>query len=167
HGGSPDVFRPLPPRAGLGRPPGAPGRLRPHLGPAAPCRPRISRSFGRRPGRRLDRRTEAPRRPRLFPLGWRCTAPGCTSRKNLDDHHVVYRSRRGGNALDNRTCLCRFHHKRGEHGELASCRGKAPLGILWRLGKKDLGVWYRNERRVGPPAPGTTAGSHSNHVGSK
>lgn len=82
--------------------------------------------------------------------GWRCTAPGCTSRKNLEDHHVVYRSRRGCNDLSNRTCLCRFHHSRGEHGELASCRGRAPLGILWRLGRKELGVWYRNDRRVRP-----------------
>jgi len=60
----------------------------------------------------------------------------------------VYRSRRGADTLDNRTCLCRFHHHRGEHGELASCRGKAPLGIVWRPGKKDIGTWYRNERRV-------------------
>jgi hypothetical protein len=98
----------------------------------------------------------APRRhgdPVYSRAGWRCTAPGCTSRKNLDDHHMVYRSRRGGDALDNRDCLCRFHHYWGEHGELASCRGKAPLGILWRLGRKDLGVWYRNERRVAAPTP--------------
>jgi len=96
----------------------------------------------------------APKRPGdpiYSRAGWRCTAPGCTSRKNLDDHHLVYRSRRGGNAHDNRDCICRFHHYWGEHGELASCRGKAPLGILWRLGRKDLGVWYRNERRVVGP----------------
>jgi hypothetical protein len=96
----------------------------------------------------------APKRhgdPVYSRAGWRCTAPGCTSRKNLDDHHLVYRSRRGSDALDNRTCPCRFHHYQGEHGELASCRGKAPLGILWRLGKKDLAVWYRNERRVEAP----------------
>jgi hypothetical protein len=112
----------------------------------------------------------APKRPGdpvYSRAGWRCTAPGCTSRKNLDDHHVVYRSRRGGDGLDNRTCLCRFHHKRGEHGELASCRGKAPLGILWRLGKKDLAVWYRNERRVVAPTLGTTAGSHSRDMRSE
>lgn len=99
--------------------------------------------------------------------GWRCTAPGCTSRKNLDDHHVVYRSRRGGDALDNRICLCRFHHKRGEHGELASCRGKAPLGILWRLGKKELAVLYRNERRVVGSARGSAEGSRSRDMGSE
>ena len=95
----------------------------------------------------------APRRhgdPIYSRAGWRCMAPGCTSRKNLDDHHVVYRSRCGPDSHDNRVCACRFHHYRGEHGELASCRGRAPLGILWRLGKKDLAVWYRNERRITP-----------------
>jgi hypothetical protein len=80
--------------------------------------------------------------------GWRCTAPGCTSRRNLEDHHIVYRSRRGSDDLANRTCLCRFHHQRGEHGDLASCSGTAPVGIVWRLGRADLGDWYRNERRV-------------------
>ena len=79
--------------------------------------------------------------------GWRCFAPGCTSRKNLEDHHLVYRSR-GGDAKDpaNRICLCAFHHRRGEHGFLARCRGQAPLGVLWRLGRREVGVWFRNER---------------------
>jgi len=112
----------------------------------------------------------APKRrgdPVYSRAGWRCTAPGCTSRKNLDDHHVVYRSRRGGNALDNRDCICRFHHYQGEHGGLATCRGKAPLGILWRLGKKDLGVWYRNERRVAAPTSGSADGSRGSADGSR
>jgi hypothetical protein len=107
-------------------------------------------------GASASARAGAPKRPGdpvYSRAGWRCSAPGCTSRKNLDDHHVVYRSRRGGNGLDNRICACRFHHYLGEHGELASCCGKAPLGILWRLGKKDVGVWYRNERRVDAPTP--------------
>lgn len=79
--------------------------------------------------------------------GWRCFAPGCTSRKNLEDHHLQYRSR-GGDVKDpgNRICLCAFHHRRGEHGYLARCRGQAPLGVLWRLGREDVGVWFRNER---------------------
>ena len=80
--------------------------------------------------------------------GWRCTAPACTSRRHLEDHHLVYRSRGGGDELSNRTCLCRFHHQRGEHGGLASACGTAPLGILWRLGRPELGQRYRNERRV-------------------
>jgi 5-methylcytosine-specific restriction endonuclease McrA len=80
--------------------------------------------------------------------GWRCMAPGCTSRRNLEDHHVVYRSRAGTNDLSNRICLCRFHHQEGEHGGLASCRGVAPLGIRWRLGKDGLGGFFVNERRI-------------------
>ena len=79
--------------------------------------------------------------------GWRCFAPGCTSRKNLEDHHIQYRSR-GGDLKDpsNRVCLCAFHHRRGEHGGLARCRGQAPLGVLWRLGRREVGIWFRNER---------------------
>jgi hypothetical protein len=80
--------------------------------------------------------------------GWRCTAPACTSMRNLEDHHIRYRSRGGSDNPSNRTCLCRFHHQRGEHGGLASCTGSAPLGITWRLGSPDLATWYRNERRI-------------------
>ena len=80
--------------------------------------------------------------------GWRCTAPGCTSRNHLEDHHVQYRSRGGSDEASNRTCLCRFHHQRGEHGDLASCRGKAPPGLLWRLGKPGLASWFRSEGRL-------------------
>lgn len=99
-----------------------------------------------------DRPEAGPRRPadEVYSRdGWRCSAPGCTSRRNLEDHHVLYRSR-GGDAEDpgNRTCLCRFHHARGEHGGLARVRGVAPLQLVWRLGREDVGEWFRNERRV-------------------
>ncbi len=80
--------------------------------------------------------------------GWRCMAPGCTSRRNIEDHHVQYRSRGGGHDADNRVALCRFHHQLGEHGTLASCRGKAPLELTWRLGRADVAVWFRNELRI-------------------
>ncbi|PYT33623.1 MAG: hypothetical protein DMF52_15165, partial [Acidobacteria bacterium] len=39
--------------------------------------------------------------------GWRCSAPACTSRRNLEDHHLVYRSHQGPDDLSNRVCLCR------------------------------------------------------------
>ena len=78
--------------------------------------------------------------------GWRCSAPGCTSRRNLEDHHLVHRSAGGGNELSNRECLCRFHHQRGEHGGLARCRGLAPLEVTWRLGRDRAATWWRNER---------------------
>jgi hypothetical protein len=80
--------------------------------------------------------------------GWRCTAPGCTSRRNLEDHHLDYRSHGGINDPSNRTTLCRFHHQMGEHGLMAACRGAAPLGILWRMGRDGVGGRYRNERVV-------------------
>jgi 5-methylcytosine-specific restriction endonuclease McrA len=83
--------------------------------------------------------------------GWRCMAPGCTSRRNLEEHHVVYRSRRGGNEMSNRICLCRFHHQQGEHGAYASCRGRAPLGLVWSLGVEGIGGRYRNDRRTSHP----------------
>src|SRR4029077_7822255 len=70
-------------------------------------------------------------------------------RRNLEDHHLIYRSRLGADDLSNRVCPCRYHHARGERGGLARCRGAAPNGILWRLGRRELGAWYRNERRLG------------------
>ena len=83
--------------------------------------------------------------------GWRCAAPGCSSRWNLEVHHVVYRSRGGGDDERNLVVLCRFHHQRGEHGGLGRCEGRAPLGLTWRLGAAPDSTWYRNERRVAPP----------------
>jgi len=50
--------------------------------------------------------------------------------------------------MDNRLCLCAFHHQRGEHGDLASCRGSAPLAIEWSLGRGGRGGLFRNEMRV-------------------
>lgn len=79
--------------------------------------------------------------------GWRCAAPGCSSRRHLEDHHVVYRSRGGGDDATNRVSLCRFHHQRGEHGGLMQVRGRAPTSLTWRLGRADVAVAYRNERR--------------------
>ncbi len=80
--------------------------------------------------------------------GFRCQAPGCTRRCNIEDHHLVYRSHQGSDQLWNQLCLCRFHHHQGEHGFFARCRGRAPLDVLWRLGVEESGVFYRNERRV-------------------
>ena len=83
--------------------------------------------------------------------GMRCAAPLCTGRRNLEAHHLHYRSHEGSDDPDNLISLCRYHHQRGEHGDLASCSGKAPLGVEWRLGRDDVAEWYRNERKL--PAP--------------
>jgi hypothetical protein len=80
--------------------------------------------------------------------GWRCTAPGCSSRRHLEAHHLRYRSHGGDNALANLVTLCCFHHQRGEHGGLAAATGRAPLGIFWRLGRGGIGGRFLNERRL-------------------
>jgi hypothetical protein len=66
--------------------------------------------------------------------GYRCAVPGCTSRRNLHDHHIVFRSAGGSDAESNRVTLCAFHHQRGVHrGELA-VRGRAPDALVFDLG---------------------------------
>ena len=92
-----------------------------------------------------------PRRPadKIYARdGWRCSAPGCTSRRHLEEHHIVYRSQGGDDSLENRVTLCRFHHQEGEHAGLMRCRGRAPLGVLWSIGRHGIGGLYRNERRL-------------------
>jgi hypothetical protein len=66
--------------------------------------------------------------------GWRCAVPGCSSRRNLHDHHVRFRSRGGDNARDNRVATCAWHHLRGLHTGLVRATGNAPEGIHWQLG---------------------------------
>jgi hypothetical protein len=65
---------------------------------------------------------------------YRCALPGCTSRRNLHDHHIVFRSAGGSDAPSNRITLCAFHHQRGVHGGLVRVRGRAPDGLVFELG---------------------------------
>ncbi|MFN2424993.1 MAG: HNH endonuclease signature motif containing protein [Candidatus Binatia bacterium] len=66
--------------------------------------------------------------------GWRCSVPGCSSRRNLHDHHVVFRSQGGDNARDNRTTVCAAHHLHGLHAGIIKARGRAPSDIEWDVG---------------------------------
>ncbi len=66
--------------------------------------------------------------------GFRCTAPGCTARRNLHSHHIVFRSAGGPDEPWNRTTLCAFHHQRGVHAGLVHCTGRAPDALLFSLG---------------------------------
>jgi hypothetical protein len=66
--------------------------------------------------------------------GWRCTVPGCTSYRNLHDHHIRFRSAGGSNALRNRTTLCAHHHQRGVHAGVVRCTGRAPGRLRFELG---------------------------------
>jgi hypothetical protein len=66
--------------------------------------------------------------------GWRCAVPGCTARRNLHDHHLLFRSRGGGNARNNRIALCAWHHLHGIHGGVIRAWGRAPDAVRWDLG---------------------------------
>jgi hypothetical protein len=66
--------------------------------------------------------------------GWRCTVPVCTARRNLHDHHLVFRSRGGGNARANRLTLCAWHHLRGVHAGRVRAEGEAPDAVTWEMG---------------------------------
>ena len=71
--------------------------------------------------------------------GWRCTAPGCSSYRNLHDHHIVFRSAGGSDELSNRTTLCAWHHLRGVHAGVIGCRGTAPYELEFALGLRATG----------------------------
>jgi hypothetical protein len=76
-----------------------------------------------------------PKKYRVFARdGWRCTVPGCTGYRNLQDHHIVFRSLGGSNDLANRTTLCVWHHLRAIHAGLARCMGQAPGRLRFALG---------------------------------
>jgi hypothetical protein len=66
--------------------------------------------------------------------GWRCSVPGCSSRRNLHDHHVEFRSQGGGNEHDNRVAVCASHHQHGIHRGVIRATGKAGVGLDWMLG---------------------------------
>jgi hypothetical protein len=66
--------------------------------------------------------------------GWRCAVPGCTSRRHLQDHHVVYRGRGGGNEQTNRVTACVGHHIYGIHPGIVRAWGMAPDDVHWELG---------------------------------
>jgi hypothetical protein len=66
--------------------------------------------------------------------GWRCAVPGCTSRRNLHDHHLEFRSAGGSDAPENRVTLCSFHHLRCLHAGLLRVRGRAPDDLIFELG---------------------------------
>ena len=71
--------------------------------------------------------------------GWRCAVPGCSSRRNLQDHHLLFRSRGGDNSCDNRITLCLWHHLHGVHDGIVSAHGRAPNDVHWKLGLRGDG----------------------------
>lgn len=95
-----------------------------------------------------DLRGGGKRNPVAERDGYRCTAPGCTVKRNLEVHHVQYRGRGGGDEESNKVLLCLCHHQKGEHIGMMHVRGEAPLNLGYRLGPKERGVWFRNEKCI-------------------
>jgi hypothetical protein len=89
---------------------------------------------------------ELKREHRVFARdGWRCTAPGCTSYRNLHGHHIRFRSRGGGDELANQITLCAWHHLRGVHQGRLEVSGRAPEHLRYRTA---LGEWSAGDRVV-------------------
>lgn len=63
-----------------------------------------------------------------------CAVPGCTSRRNLHDHHLRFRSAGGSDEPGNRITLCAFHHQRCLHAGLLRVQGRAPDDLVFELG---------------------------------
>jgi hypothetical protein len=75
--------------------------------------------------------------------GYRCTVPGCTGWRELQSHHIRFRSAGGPDEAWNRTTLCAFHHQRAVHGargglgvygRTVRIRGRAPAALVFELG---------------------------------
>jgi len=84
--------------------------------------------------------------------GWRCKAPGCTSRSGLNEHHITFRSQQGCDDAANLVTLCVGHHQQGLHEGRIRCFGRAPDGLWWDMGVRPGGeplVRYFGDRLVG------------------
>jgi hypothetical protein len=80
------------------------------------------------------------RRHRTFERdGWRCRVPGCSSRRNLQEHHVVFRSQGGGDDTENLVALCATHHLQGIHRGRLRCRPAGAGRLSWELGPRPGG----------------------------
>jgi len=76
------------------------------------------------------------RHPLLDRRGHRCANPTCSQRANLHGHHVIFRSRGGGDGEENIVYLCRGCHLRGVHEGWITVAGNAPDGLTWVLGAR-------------------------------
>ncbi len=105
------------------------------------------RAFERVVSHALLEWTSAPkhRDPVFERDGWRCAVPGCSSRRNLHDHHVRFRSHGGTDDRANRITVCAAHHLHGIHAGIVFVEGRAPDVLTWRMGSTDA-VRLRGER---------------------
>ena len=76
---------------------------------------------------------------------WRCQTPGCSGRRKLEVHHIIFRSRGGPDDPENLTTLCHSHHQHGIHEEGLLLEGSAPHRLRWRLGRDR---WFLGSKRT-------------------
>jgi hypothetical protein len=69
--------------------------------------------------------------------GGLCTVPGC-SRPADHVHHVTFRSAGGPLEPWNETSMCEIHHLRGVHGGTLRIEGRAPDGLRFALGEREV-----------------------------
>jgi 5-methylcytosine-specific restriction endonuclease McrA len=72
----------------------------------------------------------------------RCQVPGCSLRA-VHAHHIVRRSRGGGDEPWNLVSLCASHHLRGIHGGYIRVSGRAPDALAWEVGPRHAPVDLR------------------------
>jgi hypothetical protein len=85
--------------------------------------------------------------------GFRCAVPGCTARRNLQSHHIVFRSHAGPDVPANRTTLCAQHHERALHGVRGlRVHGCAPDGLIFELGAGPPERFASGDLRIGSEA---------------
>ena len=84
--------------------------------------------------------------------GYWCLVQGCTSRANLQAHHLRHRAQGGSDDDWNLASDCAGHHVPGVHAGVIEMGGFAPDEIVTRLGVNPRTgrafASYRNERRI-------------------
>ncbi|MDQ7827220.1 MAG: HNH endonuclease [Candidatus Eremiobacteraeota bacterium] len=64
---------------------------------------------------------------------YQCQVPGCTCRRGLHVHHIVYRSHGGSDIEANLITICMAHHLRCVHEGFLIIKGKAPHALTFIL----------------------------------
>jgi hypothetical protein len=97
----------------------------------------------------FERKKVAQRRRLLRKSRYRCAVPGCRVRRGLHAHHVIYRSRGGGNEDQNLVILCPYHHLRGVHEGRLRIRRRG-TDLVFEIGIHDgkPAMVFASERRI-------------------
>jgi len=69
--------------------------------------------------------------------GYLCQAPGCSFRRSMEAHHVLFRSHQGGDQGWNKVVLCAVHHRHVIHEARWRLTGRAPQRLVWTLRRRD------------------------------